>query len=125
MNKLLAEIVSVLDQYENCRNTQIMETAYFSLEQFAFKIRATLLSSLTLQIRIYYNKGHYDYSYQLFSDSPLCRWDNKEHFPRLSTFPHHYHTMEGKIVESPLKGQPVDDLRVVLEQLENLLKEQT
>ena len=121
MNKLLAEIVTILDQSKICEKTQIVETAYFSIEQFAFKIRATLPSSFTLQIRIYYNKVHRDYSYQLLSNTPLCRWDNTEHFPHLKSFPHHYHNTDGKVVESPLKGVPVDDLRLVLDELDNLI----
>ena len=87
MNILLAEIITLLDDSETCDNTQILETAFFSSQQFAFKIRTKVFSSFTLQMRIYFNKGHCDYSYQVFDKAPLCRWDNKEHFPTLSFFP--------------------------------------
>ncbi len=123
LNRLLAQIVSTLDSTRICKKTQILETARFSHEQFTVKIRATLIGSLTLQIRLYYNKGHYDYSYQLFSHEPLCRWDNAEHFPHLRSFPHHYHTIEGDVIESPLIGRPVEDLPVVLNELATLLAE--
>ncbi|MFQ5706205.1 MAG: DUF6516 family protein [bacterium] len=111
----------MLNQPDVCRNSKIIETTYFSQEQFSLKIRTNLVPSSALQTRIYFNHGHFDYSYQLFSDSPLCRWDNAQHFPELTSFPHHYHNVDGKVLESPLKGRPVEDLRRVLAELENLL----
>lgn len=122
LNELLAEIVSILDETDFCSGTRILETAYFSRQQFALKIRTKISDSYKLQIRIYYNANHCDYSYQVFSQIPLCRWDNSEHFPRLASFPHHYHSIEGKVLDSPLKGDPVNDLRLVLTELNNLLQ---
>lgn len=119
--QLLADLISLLDQSGYCENTQILDTAHFSFEQFSFKIRTTIFSCYTLQIKIYFNKGHYDYSYQVFDKGPLLRWDNKEHFPSLKTFPHHFHTRTGDVVESSLRGAPVSDLKVVLEELSRLL----
>lgn len=120
LSTILAELVSMLEGSGVCDNTQITETSFFSTEQFAFKIRATIFSSLSFQIRIYYNKGHCDYSYQVFDVEPLCRWDNKEHFPELKTFPHHCHSIDGSVVESPLQGNPVTDLQYVLAELKRL-----
>jgi len=122
LNKLLAEIISILDETDFCSNTRILESTYFSPQQFAFKIRTKIFGSYKLQLRIYYNANHYDYSYQLFSDNPLCRWDNSEHFPRITSFPHHYHSIKGNILDSPLKGDPVSDLKLVLSELSNMLQ---
>jgi hypothetical protein len=122
LSTLLAEIVSLLESSGFCDDTQITETSFFSTEQFAFKIKTTIFSSLSFQIRIYCNHGHYDYSYQVFNNDPLCRWDNKEHFPELKTFPHHCHTMEGSVVESALQGDPANDLIKVLAELNRLFK---
>jgi hypothetical protein len=122
LSTLLAEIVSLLESSGFCDDTQITETSFFSTEQFAFKIKTTIFSSISFQIRIYYNHGHYDYSYQVFDNDPLCRWDNKEHFPELKTFPHHCHTMEGSVVESALQGDPANDLIKVLAELNRLFK---
>ncbi|MCI0614762.1 DUF6516 family protein [bacterium] len=116
----MAELVSLLESSGFCENTQITETSFFSTEQFAFKIRTTIFSSLSFQIRVYYNKGHCDYSYQVFDQEPLCRWDNKEHFPEIETFPHHCHSISGSVVESPLQGNPVTDLQLVLAELNRL-----
>ena len=115
-------MIAVLEQCEICGKIKILETAYFSSEQFTFKIRTTLLEFFTLQIRIYCDKGHYDYSYQLFSESKGCRWDNAEHFPYLKSFPHHFHTTAGKVMDSPLKGEPIADLRLILAELDTLLE---
>jgi hypothetical protein len=120
LSKLLAETVSLLNESGFCDNTQILETSSFSTQQFAFKIRAAIFSILNLQIRVYYNRGHYDYSYQIFDTQPICRWDNAEHFPELTTFPHHFHAIDGKVVESSLIGNPVDDLRYVLSDVRQL-----
>ena len=128
MSKLsttLAELVSMLESSGICDDTQITETSFFSTEQFAFKIRTTIFSSLSFQMRIYYNKGHCDYSYQVFDEEPLCRWDNKEHFPQIKTFPHHCHSIDGSVVESPLQGNPEYDLQYVLAELSRLFKPET
>jgi hypothetical protein len=120
--QLLTELISLLDTSGLCDRTQIMETSIFSFEQFAFKIRTTIFSSYSFQIRIYFNEGYCDYSYQVYEKDPLCRWDNKEHFPEIKTFPHHFHTLTDKVIESPLKGNPIDDLNIVLKEIEHLLK---
>lgn len=119
---LLAEMVSLLESSGFCVDTQIVETSFFSTEQFTFKIRTTIFSSLVFQIRIYYNHGHCDYSYQVFAQEPLCRWDNKEHFPEVKTFPHHCHTIDGNVAESPLQGEPTADLKYVLAELNRLFQ---
>ncbi|HEX9975147.1 MAG TPA: DUF6516 family protein [bacterium] len=119
-HQLIAECIYLLNRSGFCDEPRIVETSFFSTEQFAFKIRTTIFSSLIFQIRIYYNQGHFDYSYQVFSEEPICRWDNKEHFPEIKTFPHHFHSMDSEIIESPLTGMPLDDLKIVLEELTKL-----
>lgn len=120
LSTMLAELVLILENSGFCDNPQITETSFFSTDQFAFKIRTAIFSSFSFQIRIYYNKGHCDYSYQVFAEKPLCRWDNKEHFPEIKTFPHHCHAIDGSVVESPLQGIPVADLQYVLAELNRL-----
>ena len=120
MIKLIAEIVSLLSDSGFCEDIQILETSQFSSQQYAFKIRSTIFSAYFLQIRIYYNLGHYDYYYQIFRDEPICRWDNKEHFPAISTFPHHHHTIEGDVIDSPLKGFPAEDLKLLTDEIKKL-----
>jgi hypothetical protein len=95
-----------------------LETRQFSESQFAFKIRADLVSGGILQVYLYRNGEHTDYAYQLFrGDRPVVRWDNKEHFSSLSSHPHHFHSASGKVEISPLTGDPTHDLPIVLSSL--------
>ena len=54
-------------------------------------------------------------------DSPILRWDNKEEFRSLKTYPHHHHDDRGNIQPSPLKGEPQVDIVFVLKEIENFL----
>lgn len=117
--KSLAEslnwVVSTLQSSPYCEQTHILETFHFSNTQFAFKVRAELVTGHVLQVRLYVNGEHTDYAYQLFrNDKPILRWDNKEHFRTLSSYPHHFHNAAGKVEESALTGEPEHDLPRVL-----------
>ena len=63
---------------------------------------------------VYFNRGHIDYAYQLFANFPLLRWDNKEEFRFIETYPHHHHDAQGDITPSPLTGDPIADIATVL-----------
>jgi hypothetical protein len=81
-------------------------------------VRAELVTGDTLQVRIYYNGGHVDYSYQLLRGAGLVmRWDNKEHFPEITTYPHHFHGSTGQVSISSLNGDATHDLPIVLDAL--------
>lgn len=112
---LLARLVAILQAQPICREVNVVETKAFSPDQFFFKIRAALGGEHRFQVRIYYNRGHVDYAYQLFTDVPLLRWDNKEEFRHLETYPHHRHDVEGRVHPSPLTGEPVQDIEIVLQ----------
>lgn len=45
----------------------------------------------------------------------MLRWDNKEEFPHLSTYPHHHHDEDGHVTESPLTGTPERDIMLALQ----------
>jgi len=62
-----------------------------------------------------------DYAYQLFLDVPLLRWDNKEEFQYLETYPHHHHDEQGNITVSELVGDPTKDLQTVLGYIEEFI----
>lgn len=111
---LLGAMTAILQVHSSCKQVTSVETKEFSAEQFLFKIRAELKDGDHLQVRIYYNRGHIDYAYQLFADAPLLRWDNKEEFHHLTTYPHHHHDEQGKVHASPLVGDPVSDVQTVL-----------
>lgn len=112
--ELLNLIVTTLQNWPLCHSVQIVETHPFSNHQFALKIRAGLDQGNVLQVRLYRNGSHTDYAYHLVSSIPI-RWDNKEHFPSLSSYPHHFHTASGRVDISPLTGDPIHDLPLVLD----------
>lgn len=115
---LLNSLVSGLQGSPLFVRVQILETLQFSDEQFALKIRADLHSGDALQVRLYRNREHTDYAYQLFrSETPIIRWDNKEHFPSMSSHPHHFHNQAGRVESSPLTGEADQDLLIVLDYL--------
>ncbi len=120
---LLNFVVTSLQLSPLCSNVHIVSTEAFSNRQFTLKVRAKLVDGRLFQVRLYYNDSHIDYAYQLIqNDLPLLRWDNKEHFSNLSTHPHHFHMADGRITESPLTGNPIQDLPEILGQLRLVLE---
>ena len=112
---LLSYVVTALQRTGRCRAVRVLDTQSFSARQYAIKVRAELLNGDVLQIRIYRNSGHVDYSYQLLrAGEPVMRWDNKEHFPEIASYPHHYHSPSGEVRISPLTGDVTTDLPLVL-----------
>lgn len=118
---LLGVLMAVIQAHPLCQKVTVVETEEFSADQFFFKIRAALGDSHTLQVRIYYNLGYIDYSYQLLTDVPLLRWDNKEEFVNIVSYPHHHHDEQGKVHPSPLTGDPVGDTEIVLREISEFL----
>lgn len=119
--ELASSVMSVLQANRLFNNVAIVQERVFSDEQFALKIRAQLTQGGQLQVYLYYNRGHYDYGYQVFDTAQIMRWDNTEHYPGLVNSPHHYHPQDGGLpVASTLVGNPMTDLPIVLASLENL-----
>jgi len=115
----LSFVVTTLQRSQLCTHAHVISTTSFSDSQFALKVRANLTDESVLQVRLYFNEEHVDYAYQLINNNkPIVRWDNKEHFPSIVTYPHHFHNGLGAVVESSLTGTPSDDLLLVLLHLE-------
>ena len=57
----------------------------------------------------------------MFSSGPVLRWDNKEEFSHLATYPHHHHDERGAVRVSPLSGEPETDLRIILKKVSDFL----
>lgn len=121
---LLGTLMAVLQAHPVCMHAAVIETKTFSPDQFFFKIRAELIKNHLFQVRIYYNREHVDYAYQLFTDAPLLRWDNKEEFPHLETYSHHHHDAQGYIRPSALRGDPLSDIEIVLQEVAAFLSGQ-
>lgn len=45
----------------------------------------------------------------------------KEDFPHLSSYPHHYHDINGAVLESCLSGDPFQDFPIVLREIERII----
>ncbi len=118
---ILGAVMAILESQPLCKRVTVVETKAFSPDQFFFKVRAELPEGYKLQARLYYNLGHLDYAYQLFTDVPLLRWDNKEEFHHLETYPHHHHDEQGKVQPSLLTGDVVRDIVVVLQEVSDFL----
>jgi len=83
-----------------------------------YKIRCQLLRpAYQLEVRLIQTEEDLLYSYQLFTDQPILRWDNAPHFPDLQNFPHHLHEEDKDVAESLLTGDPRQDLPQVLDQV--------
>jgi hypothetical protein len=118
LQSLLDLVVTTLRTDLRCESIVDVETHEFSGDQFSIKVRAQVQEGHFFQVYIYYNRGHYDYSYQLFADRPLTRWDNKEDCPGLENFPHHRHLPDATIVASSLRGDPAADLPIVIQEIQ-------
>ncbi len=113
--------MAVLQVHPICERASVAETKTFSPDQFFVKIRADFIDEYKFQVRIYYNRGHIDYAFQLFTNAPLLRWDNKEEFAHLKTYPHHHHDHLGNIKPSPLTGDPAKDIELVLREVSEFI----
>ena len=112
--EFMGGLITAIQVHPICESVGITDTKEFSSEQFSFKIRAVFRKGIQFQARIYFNKGHIDYAYQVFTDKPVMRWDNKEEFSHLTTFPHHFHDPYGNVRASDLKGDPIQDIQFIL-----------
>ena len=88
-----------------------------------YKVRCNLIpSAYKLQIKWIVTPKEFLYSYQLFTDAHLLRWDNSPHFPDISTFPHHFHDIEGSIQKSLISGKNIiTDLDIVLKEISGFI----
>jgi hypothetical protein len=118
---LLGTLMTKLQAHPVCQRANVIETKVFSSDQFFFKIRADFREGNNFQARIYYNQGHIDYAYQFFTHVPLFRWDNKEEFKYIATYPHHKHDDQGNVKTSSLTGDPVHDIDIVLHEISNFI----
>jgi len=124
-DSLLGWVVSELQAWPNAGEVKIVESKVYSENRYHVKVRTTLTEPYQFQIRFYHNRGHLDYSYQLFTDAPILSWDNKEDVEPLPTSPHHFHNDKSEIEESPLSGDPAHDWPRVRKALEQFIEERT
>jgi len=49
-------------------------------------------------------------------------WDNAPHHKHVKTYPHHFHTLDGEITQSKMKGSPTEDITTILRETKKTLK---
>jgi len=117
------EVISLLKASDLVSKIEIKDVDEIK-ERGIYKVRCNLIPSrYKLEIKIIYTKGEILYSYQLFTDKPIIRWDNAPHYPKIDTYPHHFHTKDDDVIESELKGNIIKDLQKVLIKIKSALKE--
>lgn len=86
---------------------------------FRFLARITLKDSSTLVIKEYYfesdSKRKYSYHWMDVDNQLISRWDNAEHWQKISTYPHHEHHKE----IANVKPSRIITLQDVLEHISN------
>ena len=111
------EVLSILNQEPLFLENAIIEKKVIDETNFLFKIRSRIESNLFFQIRYRQTDAQIRYSYQLFSNEPIIRWDNSPYFPGLDNFPHHFHDEIDTIKSNKLTGEILVDLNIVLSEL--------
>jgi len=116
-----SEIISYLQSVSFISSLKILAIDEI-LTRSVLRVRCNLLPSTHhLEIRLVQTENESIYSYQLYTDRPIVRWDNAPHFPEISTFPHHYHNLKGEVESSHLKGSVFEDLDYILKNIKNML----
>ena len=117
-----SKVVRILNNSQIVSSIEIKDVDEVGIRG-VYKIRCTLLpSKYKLEIRFVQTETENIYSYQLFSENPIIRWDNAPHYPKIKTYPHHFHIGESNVVESNLTGNTINDLQKVLIIIKDLLE---
>jgi len=88
-------------------------------ELFRFKAELQLVNESKLFIKEYIFRGNerkYAYHWTDASENLICRWDNANHWPDISTFPHHKHLSSG--VYESIETSFSDVLNAIIKKLE-------
>ena len=110
---LLDSLLARMRATPDLQDIQVLENETVDDETYVFKVRASIVSSF-LQIRFLADQDLRRYSFQLYSDRPLLRWDNSPHFLDLENSPHHFHNQNGNVSSSALTGDLLADYEVVI-----------
>lgn len=108
------EVLPILNEEPLFMENTLTEKIFIDEKNYSFKIRSTIQDNLFFQIRFRQIDDQVRYSYQLFSNKPIMRWDNSPHFPGLENFPHHFHDESENTKSSQLTGDIFVDLNIVL-----------
>jgi len=125
MNALSDALMRLLQQHRLVKTVRIVNYDETPAGKVELKIRCRLVGRYQLQVWLHHEPAFQDYAYQLFTDRPLLRWDNSPHYPDIATAPHHFHNEREEVGPSPLTGTPVQDVRYVLDEIEQWLSKES
>jgi hypothetical protein len=109
----LSKIISLLEKSPIVSTVDVLLADEIEKRSF-HKIRCALIPSrYKLDIKFIKTETEFLYSYQLYADRAIARWDNEPHYPYHENFPHHFH-YKGKVHPSALSGNAIWDIRPVL-----------
>jgi len=117
---LLDDLLARMHSAPELSDIQIVENEAVDDETFVFKIHASILPN-SLQIRLLADGNFKRYSFQLYSDRPIMRWDNAPHYLNLQNSPHHFHDQSGNIFPSALTGNLLDDFDIVIAEVKKFM----
>jgi hypothetical protein len=121
MHTLVSELLQLLRGHPWVKNVRLLNYDETPAGKLEVKIRCRLIGDYQFQVWLHHELNFQDYAYQLFSDQPFLRWDNAPHYPQIATTPHHFHDEHNHVSESPLSGNLLQDLNVVLSEIEKWL----
>lgn len=121
MSALIDAILDLLHQHPLVASIRIVNLDETPRGKIELKIRCRFAGSYQIQIWLHHEPTFQDYAYQLFTDRPILRWDNAPHYPHIPTAPHHFHDEDETVNDSPLSGDPIADLKQVLDEIERWL----
>lgn len=114
MNPLTADLLAILRRHPVVRTARVVAFDETPSGRVELKIRCRLQKGFSFQLWLHLEPASVDYAYQLFTHTPLLRWDNAPHYPKIASAPHHFHDAQNEVSVSPLDGEPAKDLPIVL-----------
>ena len=122
MLPLVPDILRLLQAHPLVQSLRVVEHDETPFGKLVLKVRCRLVGGYRFQLWLHHESAFQNYAYQLFTDRPLLRWDNAPHHAHIATEPHHFHDAGGAVNESPLTGDPLTDLPVVLQATEAFIR---
>lgn len=122
---LTDELLALLREHPLVKSARVVNYDETPAGKLELKIRCRLTENYQLQVWLHHEPAFQDYAYQLFGDHPILRWDNAPHYPHISTAPHHFHNEVGQVSESFLSGEPLEDLKKALIEIERWFAQST
>ena len=111
-------LIELIAQYKDIISSWEVEKYELEGPDFRLKLKIFFVDGSILHVRQVVFNGttlKYAYHWQAKDGSLKMRWDNAQHWPDISTFPHHKHVArDAHIVVLPSSGA---DLSVVMEEI--------